>query len=219
MSLRDRLRALPSIVGSAPPFDTDQEHPRTLMVDFLTSAIDAGVPEPHAITLTTVDESGRPDARVLIVKDVDQDGNVAIATSSSSPKARQMMCNPHVALSWYCTPLARAIRIKGLASLAGSSVAQADYQARSTSAKAIAMAGNQSSIVAPGTDRAALIDAAEDELSMLADSGSKEGELHWQVWMITLKEVEFWQGARDRNHDRLRYTLEGDTWKRTTLWP
>jgi pyridoxamine 5'-phosphate oxidase len=214
-SLRERLRALPSIVGSSPPLDTTHNDPRTLMVQFLTEAIEAGVPEPHAITLVTVDSSNRPDARVLIIKDIDENGDIAIATSSKSAKGNQLSKNPQVALSWYCTPHARAIRIRGTASLAGSDVSTADFNARSVKAKAIAMAGAQSSPVPPGTDRAALINDMGSRLEETGDVDSKD----WQVWLITPEEVEFWQGAKDRNHDRLKYKRTEGGWERGTLWP
>ena len=214
-SLRERLRALPSIVGSSPPLVTTHEDPRTLMVQFVTEAIEADVPEPHAITLITVDSSNRPDARVLIIKDINENGDIAIATSAKSAKGNQLASNPHVALSWYCTPHARAIRIRGTASLADSDVSKADFRARSAKAKAIALAGVQSSPVAPGTDRAALIDDMKAKLEETGDVDATE----WQVWMITPEEVEFWQGAKDRNHDRLKYKRTEGGWERATLWP
>lgn len=220
MSLRDRLRALPSIVGSSPPLVTTHEHPRPLMIDFLSDAIDASIPEAHAITLATVDEDGRPDARVLIIKDIDRDGNIAIATSSRSAKGRQLANDPHVALSWYCSPHARAIRIRGIATAMGDEVASTDFQARSSRAKAIALTGIQSSKVPDGTDRAALIDRMETEISASADTGAViSGGKDWQVWLIIPEEVEFWQGAKDRNHDRLKYKRTSEGWERTTLWP
>jgi pyridoxamine 5'-phosphate oxidase len=185
------------------------------MVQFLTEAIEAGVPEPHAITLITVDSSNRPDARVLIIKDIDENGAIAIATSSKSAKGNQLSANPQVALSWYCSPHARAIRIRGIASLADNQVSEADFQARSVKAKAIAMAGAQSSPVPPDVDRAARINDMESKLAEAGDVGSKD----WQVWLITPEEVEFWQGAKDRNHDRLKYKRAEGGWERTTLWP
>ena len=218
MALRDRLRALPSIVGSAPALVTTHQDPRTLLVQFLTEAIEADVPEPHAITLITVDSSNRPDARVLIIKDINETGDIAIATSGKSAKGEQLSNNPHVALSWYCSPHARAIRIRGLASLADSKVALADFQARSNRAKAIATAGTQSSAVPSDTNRSALIDDMESKLAERGDEESP-GTMDWQVWLIAPQEIEFWQGAKDRNHDRLKYNRTEGGWERTMLWP
>lgn len=222
MSLRSLLRSQPSIVGTAPPLGEIPEHPRSLIVSFLTAAIDAGIPEPHAITLITVDSNGFPDARVLIIKDINDDGNVAIATSAHSAKGRQLLENNKVALSWYCTPQARAIRTRGTATLADEEVIRADFDARSGRAKAIAKAGKQSEVIDSGTDRKALIDAKEKELQAQEGEGGGGEEMpDWQVWWIVPEEIEFWQGAKDRNHERLRYKRKKDGcgWEHATLWP
>lgn len=82
-TLRHELRALPSIVGQAPAFDWSSapEQPRDQFLHWLRYALDAGVPEAHAATLSTIDDDGLPDARVLIVKDVTYDCGFKIATS------------------------------------------------------------------------------------------------------------------------------------------
>jgi pyridoxamine 5'-phosphate oxidase len=77
------------------------------------------------------------------------------------------------------------------------------------------MAGAQSSPVPPDVDRAARINDMESKLAEAGDVGFKD----WQVWLITPEEVEFWQGAKDRNHDRLKYKRTEGGWERTTLWP
>ena len=76
MSVRDLLRGLPVFGHPLPAFDTDSVpgDPSALFLSWLHEAIDAGVSEPHAMTLATVDDEGRPDARVLILKDVDAGG-------------------------------------------------------------------------------------------------------------------------------------------------
>jgi hypothetical protein len=81
--------------------------------------VNCGVPRkyPRATryTLVTVDARGRADARVLNIMDIDGEGRIAIATSVRSAKERQLSANPNVALSWYCTAHALAIRIQGIA--------------------------------------------------------------------------------------------------------
>lgn len=116
-SLRDELRSLPSIVGQAPDFDVQSApaNPRGLFLDWLRHAIDAQVPEPHAATLSTVDAGGMPDARVLIVKDVTAECGFRIATGDESAKGIQLRSNPQCALTFYWGPLARAVRIRGIA--------------------------------------------------------------------------------------------------------
>ena len=212
-SLKDKLRALPSIVGTPPtPFPRQPpDHPQALLLEWLGSAIEAGIPEPHAITISTVDDENRADARVLIIKDILEDGTIEIGASSHSPKSQQMVQNPNVCISWYQTAHARAIRIRGIAEKAPQEVTKADWESRKISAKAIASAGKQSTPFEG--DRDALIKEKEKELV----DGTQEDI--WQVWRIIPKEVEFWQGAKSRNHDRLKYTLDGVKWISHTLWP
>jgi pyridoxamine 5'-phosphate oxidase len=139
-TLRDRLRRTPSIVGQPPHFDpqTAPDEPRELFVDWLTAALAADVAEPHALTLSTVDREGRPDARILVLKDVTADGSFEIATGDESAKGKQLDANPHVALTFYWTPLARSIRVRGLAERATPAESASDFRARNPAAKAIA---------------------------------------------------------------------------------
>lgn len=109
-TLRDELRAVPSIVGRAPDFDwtSAPDVPHEMFLQWLRYAIDAGVPEVHAATLSTVGEDDFPDARVLLVKDVTEDCGFKIATGDESAKGRQLLANPHCALTFCWSPLARA---------------------------------------------------------------------------------------------------------------
>lgn len=210
-TLRDNLRALPSVVGVAPPFVLEHapENPRALVVEWLLAAIEARVPEPHAATLSTVDETGQPDARVLILKDITDDGAFEIATSVSSPKVRQLGTNPRCALSFYWTPLARAIRIRGTAVRAEAAAAHADFTARHPDARAMVLAGEQGR---------AIDDAAEHERALsgakqLIDSDPEAGASEWSVWRLEPASIEFWQGDPSRDHMRLRYDLGPAGWE------
>jgi pyridoxamine 5'-phosphate oxidase len=81
------------------------------------------------------------------------------------------------------------------------------------------MAGVQSSTLPPNTDRTGLINAMETELANQAESADPSQSSDWQVWLIAPDEIEFWQGAKDRNHDRLQYKREAEGWKHSVLWP
>ena len=215
-SLRDELRAIPSIVGRAPDFDLTSapDEPRGLFLEWLRHAFDARVPEAHAATLSTVDADGMPDARVLIVKDMTEDCGFKIATGDESAKGSQLLRNPKCALSFYWSPLARAVRVRGVAQRASAAESAADFRARHPQARAIALAGQQSAVLAS--------DAARDE--MLANAaGALEAEAdlvppHWSVWTIMPVSIEFWQGDPSRNHRRLRYVRSGGGWDRERLW-
>lgn len=76
MQMRNELSAVKSLVGTAPEFAVEQipDDPRTLFQNWFREAVTAGVPEPHAMTLSTIGTDGIPDARVLILKDATEDG-------------------------------------------------------------------------------------------------------------------------------------------------
>lgn len=82
---RSFLRALPVLSGSAPPFDiaSAPAEPLRLFIEWIEQAAQAGVQEPHAMTISTVDNAGMPRARVLILKATDQDGWHFAASSVS----------------------------------------------------------------------------------------------------------------------------------------
>jgi hypothetical protein len=98
VTVRDLLRGLPVFDRPLPAFDTESVpgEPSALFLSWLHEAIDAGVSEPHAMTLSTVDADGRPDARVLILKDIDADG-WQFATATTSAKGAQLAGRPHAA--------------------------------------------------------------------------------------------------------------------------
>ena len=195
-TLRDELRAVPSIVGRAPDFDwtSAPDVPHEMFLQWLRYAIDAGVPEVHAATLSTVGEDDFPDARVLLVKDVTEDCGFKIATGDESAKGRQLLANPHCALT-FC-----GARSPGL---------------RHPQARAIALASRQNSVFSTDTARAELITQAE--AAMEVDRGIVSP--HWSVWTVVPTSVEFRQGDPSRNHQRLSYKRTGTTWDKQRLWP
>jgi pyridoxamine 5'-phosphate oxidase len=138
-TLRDRFRSVPSVTGSAPAFDPDAvpADPQHLLRAWIDDAISAGVVEPLAITVATVDADGTPDARVLIVKDVDDDGALEIATVAESAKVAQLEANPRCAVSVYWPARARQIRLRGVAERKDDASAAADFAARSPQARAL----------------------------------------------------------------------------------
>lgn len=135
--MRALLRAIPSLTGTAPALDpaTLADEPVAQFAVWLKEAVAAGVPEPAAATLATVDNEGMPDARVLILKDLDERG-WAFAGSASSAKARQLSTHDVAAMSFWWQPLMRAVRLRGAVVEASRAESDADLAARSASARA-----------------------------------------------------------------------------------
>lgn len=137
------LRKIPSLTGTAPEVDVRQlpQDPIELFYSWLQSALKAGVPEPLAATLATVDDDGVPDSRTLLLKDVDRHG-WAFAGLASSRKGSQLATHPAAALSLWWQPQTRAVRVRGDVVEASREESEADLAARSPAARADVAAGD-----------------------------------------------------------------------------
>ncbi len=190
------------------------EHPADLFLEWLLAAIDAGVREPHAMTLSTVDEHGRPSSRVLILKGLG-DGRWEFASSRLSRKGRELAASSWAALGFYWREQGRQVRVRGRVLPAGPERSAADFLARSPQARAEALAGTQSEIL---DDPAELSSALEQASRALSGDPHLVAE-EWTLYGLVPDEVEFWQADRERRHTRLRYRQRDGIWLRERLWP
>jgi pyridoxamine 5'-phosphate oxidase len=131
------LRAVPSLIGTPPPLELAElpPTPEELFLQWLSIALDAGVAEPLAMTVATVDAHGLPDARVLILKDVGPEG-WAFASERSSEKGRQLSAVPAAALSFWWQPQMRAVRVRGAVVEAEPEESAADLARRPAAVRA-----------------------------------------------------------------------------------
>ena len=113
-SLRARLRALPDFPDDLPRFDPGAApaDPAELFLAWLDEALAAGERQPHAFSLATVGSSGLPSSRMLILKDLDDDG-WQFATARTSRKGRELTENPRAAMNFYWSALGRQVRVAG----------------------------------------------------------------------------------------------------------
>ena len=130
------LRAQPSLTGTPPRLDvrTLPDNPIELFAEWMTAAVHAGVLEPHAATLATLDADGTPDARTLLVKEVSDQG-WAFAGPRSSRKGAQLAVHPVAALNFWWQPVVRAVRVRGIVREATQADSDADLAARSAPAR------------------------------------------------------------------------------------
>lgn len=157
---------------------------------------------------------GVPDARVLILKNLDHRG-WHFATTGTGPKGRQIALNPSVALTFYWPALGRRVRLRGMALQAEVHERDADFRARAPGAKAMALVGRQSAVM---RSRQELDDALAREYRRLQGKPELVAP-SWALFIVMPHEVEFWQGDSERRHDRLRYKREKAGWIREQLWP
>jgi pyridoxamine 5'-phosphate oxidase len=201
-------------LGSLDAADADR-NPFRQFDTWFAQAIDAKLPEPNTMTLATVDSRGRPSARIVLVKGVDERGFVFF-TNYESRKGRELADNPHASLLFYWIELERQVRIEG--SVVKVSPAESDqyYDSRPLGSRIGAWASEQSQVIGSR----AVLEAREQEIS------AKYGEHpprppHWGGYRLIPDAIEFWQGRPSRLHDRLLYTraAEGGDWQIARLSP
>jgi pyridoxamine 5'-phosphate oxidase len=216
MSIRDLLRNLPVFASPLPSFSTEMtpDEPNSLFEIWLDDAIAAGVSEPHAMTLSTVDADGRPDARVVILKDLDEQG-WSFATSATSAKGRQLAAHPLVALSFHWRERARQVRVRGTVTALDAATAAQDFLARPEGSRVATLVGRQSSVLADPVELRLALDAARQRI---ADDPLTVATDH-TVYRVRPTAVEFWQGEAERRHVRLRYLHRNGAWAKDLLWP
>ena len=215
-SIREELRALPVFSSPSPSFDYDvlPDAPSELFRTWLRAAIDAGVPEPHAMTLGTVDPEGAPDARILILKDQVGD-EWHFASSATSAKGRQLQGEERATLTFYWTALGRQVRIRGRVEPLDPRSSGDDFLARGLGARAVALASEEST---PLGTRDQCVEAVAEARRLVMEDQVLVPD-HWTLYSLTATQVEFWQADADRLHHRVQYRLLDAVWVRGLLWP
>lgn len=180
---------------------------------WVAAAVAAGIDEPNAMTLATVDAEGRPDARVVLLRGLDH--GAVWFTNRTSAKGTQLGARPEAALVLHWQPLERQVRLRGGVAPLTDAESDAYFAGRPRASRIAAWASDQSRPVA---DRAALETAVAAAEARFGD-GDVPRPPDWGGYRLVPTEVEFWQGRRSRLHDRLRYHRVGDGWERTRLQP
>jgi pyridoxamine 5'-phosphate oxidase len=194
---------------------TAGEDPFALMHQWLQDALNAQIIEPNAMCLATVDELGNPDARFVLLRGFDERGLV-FYTNSQSAKGKQLAHRPYATLVFWWGALERQVRIRGRIESVGDAEADAYFATRPRGHQLAAWVSPQSE---PIPDRAWL-EARAAEVEREFEGREVPRPPYWTGYRLIPDSFEFWQGRRNRLHDRLLYTRMADgAWQRERLAP
>jgi pyridoxamine 5'-phosphate oxidase len=202
-------------VESAAPLPLLPEaDPIALFEGWLREATASEPNDPNAMTLSTVDAEGMPDARMVLLKDFDARGFV-FYTNFDSAKGRELLANPRAALSFHWKSLRRAVRVRGDVEVVSDAEADAYFASRARSARIGAWASDQSR---PMPDRFAL-EKRVAEVGLRFGLGAVPRPPNWSGFRIVPRSMEFWRDRPFRLHERLVFTRAGDGWTTSRLYP
>ncbi len=177
-------------------------------------AVEAGLVEPEAMTVATVDAEGRPDARIVLVRGVDESGLVFF-TNYTSAKGTQLETTPVASAVFGWLGLHRQVRVRGHVERLDAESSSEYFASRPRGSRIGAWASPQSSVIADRDE----LDRRVAEVEARFPGGDVPRPDFWGGWLIRPFEWEFWQGRPSRLHDRLRFSGRPGDWTIERLAP
>jgi|ERR1043166_520376 len=190
------------------------EKPIALFQTWFQEAIESGIKEPSAMTVATVDVHGSPDARMILLKGVDDRGFV-FYTNLGSAKARALMHDPRIALCFYWAEIGKQVRVRGRANMVSDEEADVYFATRPRLSQISAWASKQSQTT-PGYFE------FETEVAKSAlhfGLGAIPRPPFWSGFRVVPGQIEFWLQKPFRRHQRILYETVDDGWQKRWLYP
>ncbi|MGL6344972.1 MAG: pyridoxamine 5'-phosphate oxidase [Waterburya sp.] len=179
-------------------------------------ALEANLLEPNAMTLATATPDGKPTARIVLLKGVNERGFV-FYTNYESQKGQQLIANPYAALVFLWDKLERQVRIEGKVEQLQPDESEAYFHSRPRASQLGAWASDQSRVI---SDREVLEQKLTDLKTQYPEDTTIPLPTHWGGFRVIPNHIEFWQGRPNRLHDRLVYDLQTDgSWQIQRLAP
>jgi pyridoxamine 5'-phosphate oxidase len=178
-------------------------------------AVQAGVAEPNAMHLATVNEQGKPSARIVLLKGIEAN-KFLFYTNYQSKKGKELEANSACALTFFWPDIERQVRVEGVADRVSANVSKNYFQSRPRASQVGAWASPQSSII---KDRVIL----EERTAQIEKKFEGQNVLpvphQWGGYQVDPFLIEFWQGRASRLHDRIQYTKIDNVWSIHRLAP
>jgi pyridoxamine 5'-phosphate oxidase len=193
--------------------DDQPSDPYTLFRRWYSDAQASANGQPDAMALATATPDGRPSVRMVLLKGFDERGFV-FYTNYESRKGEELTVNPRAALAFFWYEVQRSVRIEGTVERVSPDESDAYFASRALGSRFSAAASNQSRVIPDRETLEARVHALE---AQYGDTIPRPA--NWGGFRVQPEVIEFWQGRRNRLHDRLRYRRDGDAWVRERLAP
>ena len=188
--------------------------PWDTLESWVQQAVAAGIQDPTAFHLTTLDCDGFPHGRVVLLRDTRQ-GELVFYTNYRSEKGQDLLANPKAGATFFWPHADRQIRIRGTVSKVTESESDAYFNSRPEASRLGAWASNQSQVV---TSRE-LLDAQFEQAKAKFSDGAVPRPPHWGGFALKPAVIEFWQGRPSRLHDRVKCVRTESGWDLVRLQP
>ena len=189
-------------------------NPMDTFTQWLQVAVDEKVDEANAMALSTVNEEGQPSQRIVLLKGMDE--GLIFYTNYSSKKGKELFGNPKAGMLFFWKELERQVRIQGTIEKVSDEQSKAYFQSRPKGSQLGAWASPQSKIIA---DRSQLDDRVVELQDIYQNYDKLPRPAHWGGYRLIPNYFEFWQGRKNRLHDRFVYQLEEGNWEISQLAP
>lgn len=196
---------------------TASNDPFVLFESWFSDASASEPNDPNAMTLATVDATGMPNARIVLLKGLDQDGFV-FYTNTESTKGRELDASGKASLVFHWKTLLRQVRVRGLVARVSDAEADAYYASRPYGSRVGAHASLQSR---PLPARDVLESRVREIGERYPETQGIQRPAHWTGYRVTPTEIEFWHDRPFRLHDRIVFSrpLADAGWAKTSLYP
>jgi len=194
----------------------DLENPIELFKEWFNEAKKTEINDPNVFTLATADSNGIPSARMILLKDYNQNGFI-FYTNLNSKKSVDLKENPNASLCFHWKSLLRQIRISGKVSKVLDKESDAYYKTRPYNSKIAAWASKQSSVLKNIEELHKLIGDFKKKYPNENDVPRPD---YWSGWSLDPNSIEFWLYGENRTHQRLKYIKnDNNNWEKILLNP